>query len=68
MDVAFQVDRQNYVNLAFFTHIFPVKLVGSLAKYLEFQQMISGQCFCTLLALKLSQGQVIDLVDIVIII
>jgi len=30
----FQVDRQNCVNSAIFTHIFPVKLVGDLAKYL----------------------------------
>jgi hypothetical protein len=38
------------INLAIFTHILPVKLVGRLAKYPEFKQMISGQGFCTILA------------------
>jgi hypothetical protein len=28
----------------------PVEMVGSLAKYPEFKQMISGQGFCTILA------------------
>jgi len=40
-------------NLAIFAHILPVKLVGRLAKYLEFKQMISAQCFCTLLVVEL---------------
>jgi len=38
------------VNLPIFTHMLPVELVGSLAKYLGFKQMISEQHFCTILA------------------
>jgi len=41
------------VNLAIFTHILPVKLIGRLAKYLDFKQMISGQGFCTILAFNI---------------
>ena len=30
-----------------------VELVGSLAKYPGFKQMISGRCFCTILAVSI---------------
>jgi len=35
-----------------------VELVGGLAKYTGFKQMISGQCFCTILAVNIyNHGQ-----------
>jgi hypothetical protein len=45
--------------LAIFTHILPVKLVGGLAKYLEFKQMISGKGFCTILAMNYGKEELL---------
>ena len=52
-------DEPSEVNLAIFTHILPAKLVGRFAKYLEFKQMISGQGFCTILAVNYDKDELL---------